>query len=569
MITSPHPAYDLDIRTHVPVPMRDGTELSADLYLPRGKGPWPVLLTRTPYSNSDPVRSERLLWFARRGFACVHQDCRGRHDSDGEWEPFVTERQDGMDTLEWIARQSFSNGSVGATGGSYEGYTAWVLAPDRHPSLKAICPLVPLPDPVLNVPYQNGALFWNMIVWSFLVHGRTNQNVAPIRWRPLFEHLPLRTLDAAAGMESRTWQRWLDHPTLDGFWKELGYMDRLERVDIPVLHVCGWYDDDGISTYRNYPGMRARAATAAAREAQRLVVGCWAHKLNASSTVGEIDFGPGALIDLSSLRLRFFARHLAGELHEPAEEPRCRIFLMGENRWRRFDDWPIPGARTTRLYLHSGGGANTLFGDGRLLPEPPGGDQPPDRYDHDPRSPVPYVTDPAGLQLGEAWDQQAIERRPDVLVYTTPPLETDLVVCGRVFAELYVSSDAPGTDFTGKLVDVWPDGRAIQLCDGIQRAEYRNSLERAEWLEPGKVYRVTVDLWATGIRLLRGHSLRLEVASSAVPKFCRHLNTAADPASETEPRVARQTLHHTKEHPSALVVDVVPEEALEGTVIPL
>ncbi len=180
---------------------------------------------------------------------------------------------------------------------------------------------------------------------------------------------------------------------------------------------------------------------------------------------------------------------------------------------------------------------------------------------------MPYVTDPVALQLGEACDQQSIERRPDVLVYSTPPLAHDVVLCGRVFAELYIASDAPGTDFTAKLVDVWDNGRAIQVCDGIQRAEYRESLETPAWLEPGQVYKVTVDMWATGLRFLKGHRIRLEVSSSAVPKFCRHLNTATDQASETQPRVARQVVYHDAEHPSALLVDVLPEALLEGTVL--
>jgi putative CocE/NonD family hydrolase len=285
--------------------------------------------------------------------------------------------------------------------------------------------------------------------------------------------------------------------------------------------------------------------------------------VNFSSKVGEIDFGPGALSDLNALIFKFFARHLAGERHG-ADGPRCRIFLMGENRWHGFRDWPVPGAATTKYYLHSNGNANSLFGDGRLDLEPPAG-EPPDRYVYDPANPTPYVTEPVELQLGEATDQQSIERRPDVLVYTTGPFENEVVVCGRVFAELFVSSDARGTDFTAKLVDAWPNGRAIQLCDGIQRAEFRNGLERPEWLEKDRVYKVTVDMWATGIRFLAGHSIRLEVSSSAVPKFCRHMNTDGDQASETKSVVANQTVRHCVEYPSSLILDVIPEKILKDT----
>jgi hypothetical protein len=571
LITTSVPEYEIEHLVHAMVPMRDGIRLSTDLFIPKGNanhsGPWPVLLTRTPYGNSDAQRAERLLYFARRGFACAFQDCRGRYDSEGEWEPFRSERNDGMDTIAWLAAQDFCNGSVGVTGGSYEGYCTWVVAYDRHPALKAICPIVPLPDPVINVPYQNGALFWNMVVWALMVHGRVNQNTGVANWKDLFLHLPLRTLDKAAGMESATWQNWCDHPALDDWWKEVCYMDKLGRVDIPALHICGWYDDDGISTYINYPKMRREAATAEARDAQMLVIGPWPHKVNVSSVVGEVDFGAGAVIDLNAIRLKFFAKYLAGEDHGLGGEPRCRIFLMGENRWHGFDDWPPTGAETKRLYLSSGGNANSLFGDGKLTTEAQRqGDVDAadcDLFTYDPANPVPYVTDPVALQLGEATDQQSIERRPDVLVYTTAPLEEDVVICGRVFAELYISTDVPATDFTAKLVDVWPNGRAIQLCDGIQRAEFRNSLESPEWLEPGKVYKVVVDMWATGIRFLRGHSIRLEVSSSAVPKFCRHLNTKEPQADATDWQVAHQVVWHTSEYPSAVVVEVVKPDVAD------
>ncbi|MBU1023090.1 CocE/NonD family hydrolase [bacterium] len=562
MITTPNPEYELEIRLDIKVPMRDGIKLSTDLYLPKGNGPFPVVITRTPYGNNDEMRAERLLYMARRGFACAFQDCRGRFDSDGEWEPFRTERHDGFDTIQWLSEQKFCNGSVGVTGRSYEGYNAWIVAPNHHPALKAIIPIVPLPDPVINVPYQNGALFWNMIVWGFFVHSRTNQNTALINWPALYKHVPLRTLDKAAGIDSKTWQNWLKHPTFDDWWKEVCYMHQWGKVDIPVMHICGWYDDDGISTYKNFPGMRKYAPDQKTKDDQMLVIGCWPHKTNVSSVVGEMDFGPQALIDLNGIMFRFFAKHLAGEDHYKKNEPGCRIFIMGENRWHGFDDWPIPGSKKTKFYLKSDGNANSLFGDGLLTREKPAENQPPDKYTYDPDNPVPYITDPVELQLGEASNQQSIERRPDVLVYTSAPLENDMVICGRVFAEIYISTDVEATDFTGKLVDVHPNGMAIQLCDGIQRAEYRNSLEKAEWLKKDEIYKVTIDMWATGIRFSKGHSIRLEISSGAVPKFTRHMNTSNDPADEINPVIANQIVYHDADHPSALIVDIIPGEVL-------
>ncbi|MFA5794053.1 MAG: CocE/NonD family hydrolase [Candidatus Brocadiia bacterium] len=565
MITSLSPKYEVEQRIDIKVWMRDGINLSTDLYLPKGKGPFPVILARTPYGNHDPMRIAAKIWMAQRGIAYAYQDCRGRHDSEGEWEPFRFEKKDGLDTLGWLAKQDFCNGHIGMMGGSYEGYCTWIVAPEAHPALKAIVPLVPLPDPVINVPYQNGAFFWNMIVWGLMVFGKTNQNLGNINWTKLYRYLPLRKMDQAAGMKSRTWQNWMDHPTFDAWWKEVCYMHEWNKVNIPIMHICGWYDDDGISTYKNYPGMRTSGKTPKARDEQRLIIGCWPHKLNLSSKVGEIDFGPKAVIDLNSIILKFFARHLAGEKHDKKTEPRCRIFIMGENSWHSFPDWPIPKAVTTKFYLHSNGNANSLLGDGVLSVDTPKPAEKADRYIYDPTDPVPYVTDPVSLQLGEASDQQAIERRMDVLVYSTAPLNRDTVVCGRVFAELFISTDVKGTDLTAKLVDVWPNGKAIQLQDGIQRAEFRNSLAKTEWLKPGRVYKITVDLWATGIRFFKGHRIRLEISSSAVPKFSPHLNTDTAQADETRHIIAHQTIYHTKDYPSALVVDVIPAKALKGT----
>jgi putative CocE/NonD family hydrolase len=573
MITSLNPKYEIECRIDVKTPMRDGINLSTDLYLPKGKGPWPVVLTRTPYGNNDPIRAERLLYFTKRGFACAYQDCRGRHDSDGEWEPFRFERNDGYDTLDWLSKQDFCNGSIGVTGRSYEGYNAWIIAADRHHALKAIIPIVPLPDPVINVPYQNGVFFWNMIVWGMMVHGRTNQNTNLVNWPAVYNYVPLRTLDKTIGMESKTWQNWMKHPRFDDWWKEVCYMHLWDKVDIPVLHVCGWYDDDGISTYKNFPGMRKNAATPQARDQQKLIIGCWPHKTNVSSVVGEIDFGERAIIDLNGLMLKFFAKHLAGEDHYTKPEPRCRIFIMGENTWHGFDDWPIPGAKNSKFYLHSDGSANSIFGNGQLILDgtlssnAPDKKESADKFTYDPDNPIPYVTDPVALQLGEACDQQSIERRPDVLVYTSEPLKDDLVICGRIFAELYISTDVKGTDFTGKLVDVYPNGKAIQICDGIQRVEYRNSLEKPEWLEKDKIYKVTIDMWATGIRFFKGHSVRLEISSSAVPKFTRHMNTDSDPADEIHPVTAHQVVYHNSEYPSALIADIISEDVLRDSEI--
>ncbi len=571
-MTTLHPSYPIHQEIDVKVPMRDGIQLSADIFLPAKEGSFPIILTRTPYGNNDPQRLQMKKWFVQRGFGYVFQDCRGRYDSEGEWEPFRNERDDGWDTLEWISSQSFCNGNIGMTGGSYEGYTSWIQAPNSHPSLKAIIPLVPLPDPVLNVPYQNGAFFWNMIVWGLFVHGKTNQNLTFVNWPSIYQFKPLQDMAKVVGMgNSKTWSHWMEHNQKDSWWEEVCYMHKWNEVNIPILHVCGWYDDDGISTYLNYPGMRKQAKTEKTSEQQELIIGPWPHKLNKSTQCGDVDFGSSALIDLETEMFLFFSKHLTEELYSKQDlsklpykdqKDRCRIFIMGDNRWYSFADWPIPEAVETKFYIHSNENANSIFGDGSLSTQPPSALEIPDHYDYDPQNPVPYVTDPVRLQLGEACDQQSIERRPDVLVYSTAPLQNDCIVCGRVFLHLVCSSSAPGTDFTAKLVDVYPDGKAIQLCDGIQRVEYRNSLEKPCWIEKDEIITLKIDLWATGIRFFKGHQIRLEISSSACPKFYPHTNTKENPSKAIQTEIAHQTVFHSSGKESYLLLDVIPETSL-------
>lgn len=558
MITSIAAKYKVRTIFGKSIPMRDGINLSTDIILPVGKGPFPTLLTRTPYGNHDPLRLALKYWMAERGFAFAFQDCRGRHDSEGQWEPFRSEREDAFDTLFWLSKQDFCNGNIGMLGGSYEGYCCWMASPNHHPALKAIAPMVPLPDPVLNVPYQNGAFFWNMIVWGLMVFGRTNQNTKNIPWADFYQVLPLGKMDSMIGMESSTWQNWMKHPTFDAWWKEVCYMHQYPLIDLPVLHIGGWYDDDGISTYLNFPGMRKHAKTEEAREAQELIIGCWPHQINKSSKVGELDFGEKSIIDLNQKLLFFFAKHLAGEIHESASKERCEIFIMGENKWHQFTDWPIPGSGQQKLFLRENQG---------LSLDSPHLEEAPDQFIYDPKNPCPYVTDPVALQLGEACDQREIEKRADVLVYSSEVLEKEIVVCGRVKVTLYFSTDVPGTDFTGKLVDVYPDGKAIQVCDGIQRAEFRNSLEQPEWLEKNQIYSLEIDLWATGLMFLVGHQIRLEISSSAVPKFFPHANTANVQAWEEHPVLAHQTIYHDKTYPSFLELTIVPMDILDRSMI--
>jgi putative CocE/NonD family hydrolase len=538
--------------------MPDGVRLSNDVCLPEDRTPAPVILIRTPYGNSDPVKKIPLARrFAAGGYAVVIQDVRGRYDSEGVWEPFFSEAADGLATQAWVAAQDFCDGRIVLLGRSYEGFAAWVAAFDHHPAVKALVPIVALPDPVVNVPWMNGSVFWNMITWATFVHGRTNQDVGGYDWESLYRARPLDRLDERLGFLSPAWREWMAHPLRDGYWERACYMHRMAELDLPALHVSGWYDDDGISTFANYPAARKLAKS---REGQHLLIGPWPHATNTKCVIPGVDFGPAETIDFEGYVLDWLDGVLGGDASRSGARGRARVFLMGANEWRDFPDWPPPGVTGESLYLASGGRANSLLGDGSLEPGPPASGAESDAYVYDPDDPTPYLYDAGTLQVGGPFDARPVERRDDVLCYTTPPLKEPLTLCGRVFAELFVSSSAADTEFCAKLCDVHRNGVARQLCDGNVRLALRNSLAKREPVPPGEVARVKIDLWATGVVVPAGHRLRLEVASAAVPKFAAHTNTLADPGSAVEVVVARNTVFHDARRPSRVVLPVLPEK---------
>ncbi|HVP13863.1 MAG TPA: CocE/NonD family hydrolase [Phycisphaerae bacterium] len=539
-------------------PMADGVRLSTDVYLPEGPGPWPTILIRTPYNNNDAVKKVPLAReFASNSYAVAIQDVRGRYDSEGEWEPFFHEREDGLAAQAWLAKQDFCNGRIALYGRSYEGYCVWMGAFGHHPAVKAIVPIVALPDPVVNVPWQNGSVFWNMITWAVMVHGRTNQDVGQYNWEALYKFRPLNKLDEKLGLSSRMWQEWLAHPTKDDYWRRACYMDRMAELDVPALHICGWYDDDGASTYNNYPYARRLARS---RDEQYVLIGPWPHATNTKTVVQGVDFGPEEVIDINVFILDWLDKQIGGRPESWGGRKRARLFMMGSNDWHDFDDWPPPGTKERSLYLQSGGRANTLFGDGVLAEEARGahGAKPTyDEYTYDPDDPTPYLYDAGTLQVGGPFDARPVERRDDVLCYTTAEVKQDIVLCGRVFAELWVSSSAADTEFCAKLCDVHPNGLARQLCDGNVRLAMRDSLEKPSPVPPGEIVQVRIDMWATGIRVFAGHRLRLEVASAAVPKFPAHTNTLESPGSAVRAVVAKNRVWHDAGHSSRVLLPLV------------
>jgi putative CocE/NonD family hydrolase len=394
------------------------------------------------------------------------------------------------------------------------------------------------------------------IGWFHFTSGHVRQSMIAVDWSDVYWHLPLYTMDERIGRIIPSYREEFDHPQLDEFWEPLRYQNKFDQIDLPVLHISGWYDDEQIGTPLNFIGMTTRAKTAKARRSQKMLMGPWPHKVNSTSKLADVEFGPDAVIDLDGYQRRWFDYWLKGIDNGIMDEPPVRIFVMGTNEWRDENEWPLARVMMTEYYIHSGGRANSLFGDGTLSIDPPE-DEPFDSYRYDPADPVPFITDPEFSQIGSADDYRPIERRDDVLVYTTEELTEDTEICGPISVKLYAASSAKDTDFTAKLIDVWPTGYAQRLCDGMVRARFRGGMEKQSLIEPGKVYAYTIDCWNTCQVFKKGHLIRLEISSSAFPKYDRNLNTGETLGKTTTMKVAEQKIYHNTSYPSHITLPVM------------
>jgi uncharacterized protein len=534
--------------------MRDGIELSADVYRPDSPGRFPCILSRTPYLKGGTGTTEYGKYFAARGYVFVSVDVRGRGDSEGNFVPYRNEGRDGYDSIEWCAAQPWSSGKVGTIGGSYNGKTQWLVAIEEPPHLTTMIAMTSPSDPFVEFPL--GEPIPLDASWYFFTSGHVLQNIEAVDWATLNWHLPLATLDEAAGRAMPLWHEMFDHPQLDAYWDSERYQNKYDRVQVPVLHISGWYDDEQVGTPLNYIGMTTKGP-ASVRTSQHLLMGPWPHAVNSKSKLGEVDFGPTAVIDLKNTMLRWFDAWLKDADNGVKREPPVRIFVMGSDQWVDENEWPLARTRYTDFYLHSGGRANTLYGDGQLSPDTPSSEKA-DKFVYDPANPAPFITDPSFAQIGGPDDYRAIERRDDVLVFSSKPVTTDTEICGPIKVTLYAATAAKDTDFTAKLIDVWEDGFAQRLSDGIVRARFRNGMEKQELPQPGTIYEYRIDAWNTCETFKVGHRIRLEISSSAFPKYSRNLNTGEALGTTGKMLTAEQTIYHDAQHPSHVTLPVIP-----------
>jgi putative CocE/NonD family hydrolase len=567
-------APDIAIERSVAMKTRDGVTLNADIYRPAGDGTFPVLLQRTPYNKDNGANFARKA--VARGFMVVIQDVRGRYTSEGEWYTFKHETDDGYDTIEWAAALPHSNGKVGMFGGSYVGATQMLAAIGHPPHLAGICPVVTASNYHENWTYQGGAFEqWFDESWTTgLAQDTLNrtvrdasdavlgERVLPLQQYPLFN----LHLDPAASTAKLApyFLDWLAHPTYDGYWRQWSIEENFANIQVPALTIAAWYDIFQGGSLRNYVGLRDHAGNPAARTSQHLLVTIGGHAGNGEK-IGDVDFGTAAAeYDEDALTLDWYDYLFNGKQNQFATDKPVRIFVMAKNEWRDEPAWPLVRATETRYLLHSTGSANSSSGDGLLFTSATrlAADKP-DTFTYDPASPVPTTggplcCDPQHLAPGPR-DQKDVESRPDVLVYSTPPLDQDLEVTGPISLDLFAKSSAVDTDFTAKLVDVWPNGFAQNLTEGILRASFRDSTTGdPKPITPGQVYEYKIDLWSTSNVFLKGHRIRLEVSSSNFPRFDRNLNTGRRAADSATFVKAINTILHDSDHPSALILPVVP-----------
>lgn len=563
----------------VPATMRDGVILRANIFRPADEGTYPVALTRTPYGKNFISASPILdaVRMARAGYIVVIQDVRGRFDSEGEWTPFANEGADGYDSVEWAASLPGSNGNVGMWGASYFGFTQWIAAALNPPHLKAIMPAITWADTRDGTTWRGGAFElgtsadWYLKAVAFdtllkryadapapekmraigtLVHQMNRLHTEGYASLPLKDFEPLKQLNLAPELENLITQ-----PNSREYARPFSIAEFYDQVQVPAYNIGGWYDIFLQGTLQNFSALRADGSTPEARQA-KMLIGPWAH-VNYGNVVGEMDFGFASNMsfiniqtDLTGLTQRWFDCWLKGIDNGILNEPPVKLFIMGANLWRDEHEWPLARTSYTPYYLHGGGLLSTD------APE----DEAPDHFTYDPASPTP--TYGGALLMHPLFypgvkDQRPIEQREDVLSFTSEPLEQDTEVTGPIVVKLWAASDAPDTDFVARLIDVYPDGFAHNLTDGIIRARYRNG-DTPELLQPGEAYEFTINLWATANLFKAEHRIQIDIASASFPRWDRNPNTGEAFGVSAAMRPAQQTILHDAAHPSHVILPLIP-----------
>ncbi len=535
----------------VPIPMRDGIELAADVYLPaESDRPAPAIVTMTPYDKSGPLAAAEGRYYQRNGYVFVAVDVRGRGKSEGEWRAFVNEGADGHDVVEWVAAQPWCNGKVGMTGISYMGWVLWATAVEQPPHLRCMISTAAAGRWMEEIPYTFGCFQLYFLWWVFRTRRRIAQPTTDVSWEDVARKLPLEAAASELGIDGATWRDMMDHDTLDEFWTSLRLDNRYSNIDVPCLHVAGWCDlEDLLGAFHHYERMVEQSP---ARGRQQLLVGPWSHigTRFPNSSYGGVDFGQAASLEMNDIHLRFFDHWLKSTNNGVDADPPVRVFETGSNGWCQAESWPLP-SRVESLYLRFDGS------DGFLRHGPSENADPERSFVYDPKDPVVTPLDFMNLTFEEPpLDQRALEERADVLTYTSDVLAEEFAVSGWPGLEIYGSSDCDDTDWHVKLTDVDPEGRSIRVASGCLRASYRDSLTNPAPLVPGLVHLFRITYHPVNHAFLPGHRIRVTVTSSDYPWFAPSLNRAGSIGTQAYGRPATNSVHHAKRHPSRVFLPV-------------
>ena len=544
--------YAVTEDTLVLMPTRDGARLATYIARPVGNGPFGVVMQRSPYRRINHAAG---VWWGSRGYIYIGQHVRGREESSGDVRDFGNydhDIQDGYDAVEWAAKLPGANGKVGMIGHSDEGRLVWYAAVSNPPHLAAISPTAATPDPWVVVPYAAMAFGPINVDWVCLMRDRVMQpSTADLDIGEAITHLPLSTLPQRLGCgDVPMWDRWIAHNTLDAYWREHAATTYIANVHAPVLSMAGWHDDSRGPTY--YTDALLKVPD---HPNWHIVMNPGAHK-GVDYVAG--DFGPNARYQYRDLQLRWFDHYLLGKNNGVDTLPHIDDFVMGDNVWRTENEWPLARQRLTNFYVSSGGHAQTSNGDGVLDSLPPTG-APADTFTYNPGDPTPYLIDSRELEESLNEDYTALNAtRRDALVFTSKPLTKALEVTGEMTATVWAVSDRKDTDWTLMLLDVWPDGHAERVQDGLVRARFRKGMDRAVPLVPGQVERYDIDVWFTSMVFPAGHRLRVSIASALFPKYDRNLNTGGNNERDSVFVTAHQRVLHDAAHPTHVTLPIIP-----------
>jgi len=501
--------------------------------------------------------------FATAGYAIAHVDVRGRGNSEGKFTPFFQEIDDGHDTVEWAGKQKWSTGKVGTFGRSYGGCVQ--LYPMRHGSKyhkAAFVMCSPSIHPFHDcTAYTSGTFMPIMISWIMLLSGRTlKQEIydKEIDWNKLMSIRPLKDISRRLGLSNDLLSQYYSHETYDAYFKNVWSEDMISSMNVPCYFVSGWYDDSLKGALEHFPALTHDHPNVRSRKNHKLLIGPWPHALSSpfhkSGKLGDFDYGPQSVVPLDKEAIRWFDYWLKGIDNGIMDEPAVRLFLMGANRWMDSKEFPLSAVKQKSLYLVADGASNSLLGCGSLVSASQDGTESESRYSYDPMDPAPSPFAKEGFQNGMNEDLRSIQRRDDVLVFTSKELKKPLNVVGMVTAELYVSTSAVDTDFITRLSDVHPNGYVQRMCQGISRLRYREGYDKIKLVKPGEILKISIDMFGTGQQFQKGHFVRLEVTSSAFPSVAPNYNTGESMWEEKDPIIATQTVYHSKKYPSCLIL---------------